>query len=94
VGISIDAATLGTGNTCRSIPMNVSGDICDDACACPGDFAAPFGGTIDINDLTSLLAVYGLAPTNPCMDMAAPFGGVIDLNDLTAFLAVYGRPCP
>jgi hypothetical protein len=49
-------------------------------------------GDIDINDLTALLAVYGLCSGDPGYDAALDFDGdgCVGLADLTALLAVYG----
>ncbi len=62
--------------------------------ACPGDLSA--NGTIDIDDVTDILAVYGTYEGDAAFDPAADLNnnGCIDLADLQVVLAYYGSVCP
>jgi hypothetical protein len=58
---------------------------------CPGDLDGD--GDIDLNDLSILLAHYGMASGAAYSDGDLDGDGDVDLNDLTALLAAYGTTC-
>lgn len=96
---------LGGGNwMVRAVPALPVAQLADDnqngvpdECEnppCAGDVNGD--DIVDLNDLTLLLATFGLSSGDPGYNAGADFdgNGAIDLSDLTALLARFGTICP
>jgi hypothetical protein len=62
------------------------------AVPCPGDLN--HDGVRDLDDLTVLLANYGMTSGATADDGDMDGNGNVDLNDLSGMLSVFGVPCP
>lgn len=83
------SATVGFFKTGTSTTVATSGPIAP----CPGDVDG--NRAVDLNDLTLLLAYFGLpCPEGPCTGADLNQDGSVDLGDLTGLLGTFGNACP
>jgi len=69
------------------VAMQTGVFFCMNASPCPGDCDG--SGTVDFNDLVSMLFLFGTDPGDAC---DADQSGEVDFNDLVTALFVFG-PC-